>query len=80
MKREKPVALTSDNAGCALESTPRAIQNGSNVYSVSLNSLWLEQLGIAEQGAATVHAVATRPVSVRNPCIIIQPAQEVGYD
>jgi len=74
MLPDAPVPLAEDSPGCVLESTPRMVQNGSKVYSISLNKLWLSQLGINEQGAATVHALATRPVEITQPAIIIQPA------
>lgn len=76
MLPDTPVPLADDSPGCVLESTPRQIQNGS-IYYVSLNREWLSQLGIGEQGAATVHALATRPVEVQNPAIIIQPAEVI---
>lgn len=74
MLPDAPVPLAEDSPGCVLESKPRRVQNGSNVYSISLNKNWLSQLGIGEQGAATVHALATRPVEITQPAIIIQPA------
>lgn len=74
MLPDKPVPLAEDSPGCVLETNPRLIQNGT-VYWVSLNRNWLSQLGIGTQGAPTVHALATRPVEVRNPAIIIQPAE-----
>lgn len=77
MLPDKVVALADDSPGCSLETTPRRIQNGSEVYWVSLNRDWLSQLGINEQGSLTVHSLATRPVTVRNPAIIIQPAEAV---
>jgi len=69
------VPLADDSPGCVLETTPRLVQNGSKVYSISLNRDWLSQLGIATQGAPTVHALATRPVEIRQPAIVIQPAE-----
>lgn len=77
MLPEKPVALADDSVGCSTETQPRSIQNGSRVYSVSLNQGYLSQLGLDEQGAATLHALATRPVVVHNPAIIIQPAEVI---
>lgn len=77
MLREDPVPLADDSVGCALETDPRSVQNGSNSYSVTLNRDWLAQLCLQEQGAATVHSLALRPVEIRQPAIIIQPAAEV---
>lgn len=74
MLPDTAVPLHDDSPGCALESTPRSIQNGKDVYWVSLNRDWLSQLGLREQGEPTMHALATRPVEVRHPAIIIQPA------
>lgn len=76
MVHRDPVLLASDSPGCALEATPRRVQNG-NIYYVSLNPDWLSQLGIADQGAPTAHSLATRPVEVREPAIIIQSAELV---
>lgn len=75
MLPDAPVPLADDSPGCVLETKPRNVQNGSRVYYVSLNRNWLTQLGIGDQGSPTVHALATRPVEVQNPCIIIQPAR-----
>lgn len=77
MLPDSPVPLADDSPGCALETTPRNVQNGSRVYYVSLNRDWLSQLGIGTQGSPTVHALATRPVTVQQPAIIIQPAEVV---
>ena len=55
----------------------RRIQNGSKVYSVSLNREWLRQLGLLEQGAETRHAMTERPVVLYKPAIIMQPADVV---
>lgn len=77
MLPDQPVPLADDSVGCATEATPRSIQNGSQVYSVSLNREFLSQLGLREQGAPTLQAVATHPVVVRHPAIIIQPAEVV---
>ncbi|MFW5950256.1 MAG: hypothetical protein ACOCR6_02775 [archaeon] len=74
---DRAVPLSDDSPGCALESKRRRIQNGSEVYWVSLNRGWLSQLGISEQGAPTLHSLATRPVIVQHPAIIIQPAEVV---
>jgi len=77
MLPDSAVPLTDDSPGCVLESTPRSVQNGTNppIYYVTLNPGWVSQLGIEDQGAATVHALATRPVVVQNPAIVIQPAE-----
>lgn len=75
MLPDTAVPLRGDSPGCQLETRRRLIQNGTDVYWVSLNRGWLSQLGIAEQGAPTLHALATRPVEVRHPAIIIQPAE-----
>lgn len=77
MLPDKAVPLADDSPGCSLETRRRRIQNGTDVYWVSLNRDWLSQLGIGEQGAVTVHSLATRPVEVRHPAIIIQPAEVV---
>jgi len=77
MLPDKPVPLADDSVGCSTEAQPRSIQNGSRVYSVSLNQGYLSQLGLKEQGAPTLHAIATRPVVVNHPAIIIQPAQVI---
>ena len=78
MLPDEPVPLASDSPGCVLETTPRSVQNGSKVYSISLTRNWLSQLGIATQGAATVHALAMRPVTIQQPAIVIQPADVDG--
>ncbi len=79
MLPDKPVPLAEDSPGCSLENTPRSIQHGSNppIYYVSLNRDWLSQLGIGQQSAPTVHSLATRPVTIQHPAIIIQPAEVV---
>lgn len=77
MLPDKPVPLADDVVGCTTETEPRSIQNGSRVYSVSLNRDYLSQLGLREQGAPTLQALATRPVVVRHPAIIIQPAEVI---
>ena len=74
---DQAVALADDSPGVGTEDSPRRIQNGSQVYSVSLNRDWLSQLGVAQQGEPTLHAVATRPVVVERPAIIIQPARVI---
>lgn len=74
---DKPVPLADDSPGCALETNPRHIQDGSRVMSVSLNQDWASQLGIGRQGAPVVQAMATRPVVIRHPAIIIQPAEVI---
>lgn len=74
---DDPVPLADDSSGCVLEKTPRKIQNGTNIRYVSLNREWLSSLNIGEQGAATVHSLAMRPVVVQHPAIVIQPAEEV---
>lgn len=77
MMPDSAVPLADDSVGCATEARPRYVQNGSNVYSVSLNREYLSQLNLHEQGAATLHALATRPVTVQHPAIIIQPAEVI---
>ena len=79
MLPDQPVPLADDSPGCVLETRPRKIQNGTNppMYYVVLNRDWLSQLGLDEQGAATVHSLATRPVELRHPAIIIQPMEVV---
>lgn len=77
MSSGTPVPLAGDSPGCTLETSTRSIQNGVEVYWVSLNRDWLRQLGIADQGAPTAHSLATRPVVVREPAIIIQSAELV---
>lgn len=81
MTPDAVVPLADDFPGCELEHTPRSIQNGSNppIYYSTLDPGWLSQLGIDNQGAQTLHALATRPVEVRNPAIIIQPAEVVDW-
>lgn len=76
MLPDNPVPLSQDSPGCVTESQPRLVQNG-NVYSVTLNPQWLSQLGLAEQGSPTLHALTTRPVEVTHPAIIIQPARVI---
>lgn len=67
--------LAEETPGCALESQVRKIQNGSDVYSVSLNQTYLDLLGLYEQGAPTVHSIAASGrVVVAEPAYIIQPA------
>jgi len=73
--REEAVPLAEDVARVNLERKPRSIQNGSKVYSVSLNQDYLSLLGALQQGHQTMHAVALRPVEVRRPAYIIQSAQ-----
>jgi len=77
MLPESPVPLADNTIGCSTETQPRSIQNGSRVYTVSLNQSYLSQLGLKEQGAGTLHALATRPVVVEHPAIIIQPAEVI---
>jgi len=77
MLPDSTVPLADDSPGCVLEDRRRTIQNGSRVYHVSLNKQFLSQLGLCEQGEPTVHSLATRPVEVTRPAIIIQPAEEV---
>lgn len=72
---DRPVALADGSSGCALEDRPRKIQNGSEVYSVSLNRSFLQQLNIHEQGAVTKHSMAMRPVEIVKPAYIIQPVE-----
>lgn len=80
MLPDQPVPLADDSVGCVTEATPRSIQNGTEVYSVSLNRGYLSQLGLKEQGAPTLQALATRPVVVRHPAIIIQPAELIDHE
>jgi len=75
MLPDKPVPLADNSPGCSLESRQRLVQDDVDVYWVSLNRDWLSQLGIAEQASPTVHSLATRPVTIQNPAIIIQPAR-----
>lgn len=79
MLPDRTVPLADDSPGCSLENRHRSIQNGSNppIYYVTLNPHFLSQLGIGEQGAPTKHSLATRPVEIRHPAIIIQPAEVV---
>jgi len=77
MLRDDPVPLADNTVGCVLETEPRSVQNGGNSYSVTLNPDWLAQLNLQEQGAATVHSLSLRPVEIRQPAIIVQPASEV---
>jgi hypothetical protein len=77
MLPDKPVPLADDTVGCATERDPRCVQNGTQVYSVSMNREWLSQLGLDEQGAPTLHALTTRPVVVEHPAIIVQPAEVI---
>lgn len=79
MTPDAVVPLVDDMPGCQLEHTPRSIQDGQRVYWASLNRGWLSQLGIDRQGAQTLHALATRPVEIRNPAIVIQPAEVVDW-
>lgn len=74
---DQVVPLAEDSPGCQLETRTRSVQNGTDVYWVSLNRGWLAQLGVGEQGAATVHSLTTRPVEVHQPAIIIQPAEVI---
>lgn len=76
--RRTAVLLRDDSIGVATEDKPRKIQgrphNGG--FDCSLNPDWLAQLGLDEQGTATVHSMSmgVKPVIVQNPAIIIQPA------
>lgn len=74
---ESPVPLRDGERGVALETRRRLIQNGTDVYWVSLNRGWLSQLGLQTQGEPTVHAYANRPVTIRHPAIVIQPAEVI---
>lgn len=69
------VSLADGSPGCLLDSQPRRVQNGSRVYYVALKQEYLALLNICEQGAPTMHSVATKPVKVSNPAYIIQPAE-----
>jgi hypothetical protein len=69
------VPLADGSPGCALEDRIRKIQNGSKVYQISLNRSYLQQLNLFEQGAATKHSVAMRPVLIERPAYIIQPLE-----
>jgi len=73
--REEAVPLADDVPRVRLERKPRSIQNGSNVYNVSLNQDFLDLLGALQQGHQTMHSVALRPVEIRRPAYIIQPAE-----
>lgn len=75
MFAEKPVPLADGQAGCALEDQVRTIQNGSKVFYASLNQSYLQQLALFEQGAPTKHSMTLRPVIVKHPAYIIQPAE-----
>lgn len=77
MIRDRPVPLADDSPGCSLEERRRSIQNGTDVYWVSLNRDWLRQLGLGSQGELTVHSLATRPVEIHHPAIVIQPAEVI---
>jgi hypothetical protein len=74
---DRPEPLGENPPGTREEMRTRRVQNGSKVYSVSLNREWLRQLGLLEQGAETSHAMAERPVVIYQPAIIIQPADVV---
>lgn len=73
--REDPVPLADDSPRVRLGDDVRAVQNGTNVYSVSLNREYLDLLGALKQGCPTKHAVALRPVVVKRPAYIIQPTE-----
>lgn len=75
MFRDKAVPLADDSPQVALEDRVRRIQNGSKVYQISLNQGYLKQLNLWQQGAATKHSVALRPVEISRPAYIIQPAE-----
>ena len=74
---DSAVPLAEGSPGCELEQSSRSIQNNTNprYFYVTLNRSWLRQLSICEQGAATIHSLATVPVEIRHPAIIIQPAE-----
>jgi len=76
--RRDTVLLRDDSMGVATENNPRKIQqrHDNNGFHCSLNSDWLEQLGLNEQGEATLHSVTmgVKPVIVQQPAIIVQPA------
>ena len=71
---DHPEPLGERPPGTQLELRSRRIQNGTDVYWVSLNRQWLDALGLHDQGAETKHALARRPVTIYQPAIIIQPA------
>jgi hypothetical protein len=73
MLPEQPVPLADDSVGCSLGEQIRRVQNGSEVYSISLNRDYLRQLDLYEQGARTKHAMAMRPVVIERPAYVIQP-------
>jgi len=76
------IVLSGDEVGVATENDPRLIQEnaGDNGLYCSLNRDWLEQLGLAEKSAATLHSMnaGVKPVVVQNPCYIIQPAEVIN--
>lgn len=76
---DRTVPLKADSPGCSLETEPRNVQHQTNpeMYYISMNRDWLSQLGICAQSAPTVHSLATRPVEIQNPAIIIQPARVI---
>jgi len=81
---DSPVALRDDSLGVSLEETPRHVQvrGDDEGYYCSLKGDWLQQLELDGQGKPTVHSLslAHRPVIVRNPAIIIQPASILEDD
>jgi len=75
--------LRGDSIGVSTEINSRLIQQngGNNGFYCSLNGDWLDQLGLAEKSAETLHSVTVgaRPVIVQQPAIIIQPASKVDH-
>lgn len=79
------VPLRDDQIGVSTESRTRKIQNHNGEYEsyhISLNPAWLDQLGLAKQGEATVQSFSAgiSPVIVQYPAIIVQPASVLTYD
>lgn len=68
------VLLRDDSVGVVTETKPRKVQVDGSFYT-TLNSDWLAQLNLGDQGAPTLHSLSLgiRPVIVQNPAIIVQP-------
>lgn len=76
--REEAVPFDAEMARIMAETQRvRKVQNGSEVYNVSLNQAYLQSLNLLQQGAPTTHAVTQRPVVLRHPAYIVFPAEEV---